>query len=467
MIRLLQSATPFSPRLLLLCVDGPFHIGIHFVLAVGHDEPEAALNEEALMKTVLIAAATAAASLALSMHVVAQSKEETPSGVATPSAPAASETPPRPLMRGLDALGLGQVLQEANINIYGHAAASYAYNFRNPEDNVNAGRVFDIEHDDITFNQLDITLERTVDPSKGRFDIGARVEWIWGGDGRFIHSNGLFDYDFATYGLTSTQDGPDEQIDLNQAYVDLAIPIGNGLRVRAGKYVSPIGYETINPSTTPFYSRSYLFGFAVPFTHTGITGTYQLNDNWQVEAGVFRGWEQSLEDNNDAISFQGKLAWTSTDKAWSVTGQVATGPEQTDNESDYRTLFDVIVTYTANDKLSFAANADYGFESDAAADGGNASWYGIAGYAAYKIDSRFTLNGRVEWFNDDDGARGLGTDVYEVTAGLAIRPFASDEMLSNLLIRPEIRADFASDEIFDGGTEDTQITAGIDIIFTF
>ncbi|MBC8106025.1 MAG: porin [Anaerolineae bacterium] len=375
--------------------------------------------------------------------------------------------PVRPLMRGLDAIGLGTPLRDAGINVFGHIEGSYTYNFRNPAADTNAGRVFDIEDSDLTLNQLDLTIERTVDLTKKTWDLGFRVEWIWGSDSRFIHSNGLFDYDSASYGTTITQDGPDEQFDLNQAYVDLAVPIGNGLRVRAGKYVSPIGYETINPTTTPFYSRSYLFGFAVPFTHTGITGTYQLNENWQVEAGVFRGWEQSLEDNNDAISFQGKLAWTSTNKVWGVIGQVATGPEQADNGSDYRSLIDLIVTYAANDQLSFAVNADYGFEPGAGADGGYATWYGIAGYAAYKLDSRFTLNGRLEWFNDDDGARGLGTNVYEATFGVAIKPFPDDELLSNLLIRPEIRADFASDDIFDGGTESNQITVAIDVIVTF
>jgi hypothetical protein len=370
-------------------------------------------------------------------------------------------------MRGLDAIGLGGPLRDARINVFGHAEGSFTYNFADPAGDVNAGRVFDIENADPTFNQLDLTIERTVDVSKKSWDVGFRVEGIWGGDARFIHANGLFDYDFATYGTSITQNGPDEQFDLAQTYVDLAVPVGNGLLVRAGKTFSPIGYESVNPTSTPFYSRSYLFGFAVPFTHTGVMASYRLSPQWLVEGGAFRGWEQALEDNNDGLSYHAKLVWTSPDEKWNLTGQVVTGPEQTDDEDDFRTLFDFIATYAVTERLTFAANADFGFESDAATDGGDAQWYGIAGYASYKLSDRLTLNGRAEWFNDDDGARGLGTDVYEVTAGLSIRPFPGDDIGSNLLIRPEIRADFAADDVFDGGTESSQFTAAIEAIFTF
>lgn len=159
------------------------------------------------MKTLFIAAAAAVATLGVSVRADAQSVTTNPSAVqapppsevVTPAAPPASEPPQRPLMRGLDVLGLGQPLRDANINVYGHAAASYTYNFRNSD--VNAGRVFDIENEDLTFNQLDLTIERKVDLSQHRFDLGFRVEAIWGGDARFIHSNGLLDDHFATYAL--------------------------------------------------------------------------------------------------------------------------------------------------------------------------------------------------------------------------------------------------------------------------
>ena len=79
----------------------------------------------------------------------------------------------------------------------------------------------------------------------------------------------------------------------------------------------------------------------------------------------------------------------------------------------------------------------------------------------------FTLNGRVEYFNDEKGSRGLGASVYEATAGVAIHPMPNDKILSNLMFRPEVRYDYANQSIFDGGTGNYQFTAAIDAIFTF
>ena len=50
-----------------------------------------------------------------------------------------------------------------------------------------------------------------------------------------------------------------------------------------------------------FYSHSFTFGAALPFTLTGITGYYPIDERWSVEGGISRGWGQSLKDNNGAI----------------------------------------------------------------------------------------------------------------------------------------------------------------------
>ena len=52
---------------------------------------------------------------------------------------------------------------------------------------------------------------------------------------------------------------PEYQFDITQAYIDVNVPMGNGLIIRTGKFVSLMGYETIDPRGNPFYSHSYLF----------------------------------------------------------------------------------------------------------------------------------------------------------------------------------------------------------------
>src|SRR5205085_4730 len=142
-----------------------------------------------------------------------------------------------------------------------------------------------------------------------------------------------------------------------------------------------------------------------------------------LNAGITRGWEQSLEDNNQSADFLGSLSYIVNDKL-TLTFANTTGPEQAGNSGDYRTVFDVIAAYQYKADLALVFNGDYGFESDSAAAGGDdAQWFGAAGYATQTLCRAASVTGRAEWFNDNEGARGLGTTVYELTLGLGITPF--------------------------------------------
>jgi hypothetical protein len=404
-------------------------------------------------------AALAAACAALICAGTSLASEPADSALSLSRPILAAETAPRtPLMNVLDRAGVARQMDDYGINAGGFVEASWTYNFDTPDSQANTGRVFDFEDQDLTLNQIDLFIEKTVAASPDKFDLGGRMEWIWGGDARLIHANGLFDH----YGVF---DGPDEQFDPVQLYLQANLPIGNGVILTVGKFVTLLGYETINPTTNPLYSRSFLFGFAMPFTHTGVLGSYQINDSWSVTGGVVRGWDQALEDSNDAVSFTGQLKWTSDKHA--VLLNVITGPEQADNNSDYRTVLDAIVICRASDELTLVANGDFGWESDGAPDGDNAIWWGVAGYATYNLNDMLALQGRLEYFDDDDGARGIGTRVYEATFGVNIKPLPSNEYGAGLVVRPEIRWDGADDDIYNGGADDNQFTFGVDAIFAF
>jgi hypothetical protein len=371
---------------------------------------------------------------------------------------AQASAPRKPLMSALDRAGAASTLDDNGIDVGGFVEASWTHNFNDPDNKTNEGRVFDFEHDDPTFNQLDIYVDKAVMASGDKFDLGGRMEWMWGGDARLIHANGSFDH----YGVA---DGPDEQFDLVQLYLQANLPVGNGLIVTVGKFVTLLGYETINPTTNPLYSHSFGFGFAIPFTHTGIMAKYGINDNWSVTGAVVRGWEQAQEDNNDGVSWMGQIAYTQ-DKL-NLYFNAITGPEQTDDEDNYRTVLDIVAVYQASDQLTLVANGDYGFEDEAGSGGDDAHWCGLALYGIYKIDNMFSLVGRAEYFNDDDGSRGIGDTVYSFTAGVNIHPMPDNEIGSGLVLRPEIRWDGSDSDTFDGGTDDSQVTFGIDAIFMF
>ena len=381
----------------------------------------------------------------------------------------------KPLMAAADRVGMATMLDDWGIDISGHAEISYTYNFREPADDLNVGRLFDDQHDELYLNQIDITVARTLtaddDDVTGyanKFNVGAKMEWIYGQDARYIHSNGLFDH-------YADDESRNEEFDLNQAYLEFGVPVGNGLLVTVGKFVTPIGYELINPTQNPLFSHSYLFNFAIPFTHSGVTAKYSFNENFYVMGGVVRGWDQSLEDNNDDPSYLVSAGYTWTRDSGAPINFIVnaiTGPESTDENGNWRTLIDLIATTKLSDQLTVGVNADWAYEEDAqltdegAPTGMQAQWYGVAAYAKYDVDDMWSIAARGEWFNDKDNVRGIGTNVYEATLGVQIKPFHNHELGSNLVIRPEVRYDYAQEGIFDGG-QNYQVTVATDVIFTF
>lgn len=367
------------------------------------------------------------------------------------------DLPGKPLISLFANLGIAEPLQDAGIDVGGLVEGSYTYSLSNPPGDLIVGRAFDLEHEDPTLNQVMLYIGRVTD-FQTPWDLGFRVEMLYGADARFISANGLFDHD-------GFEDGPENQFDLTQAYGEIVIPIGNGLKTKIGKFITPLGYELINPSGNILFSHSYLFGI-VPFTHTGVLATYPVSDELEVSLGFSRGWDQAMEDNNDAINMLGSIGYTVSDQT-SVYFNFSTGPEQDDNEGRYRTALDLYATHEVNERLSLAVNTTYVFDARAGDNQNDVHAYGVAGYARYLVNNQLTMNGRLEWFNDHSAFLGLDTVVYEATLGVTLTPFADNNIASNLKIRPEIRVDWADDAVFDAGTDHHQVTLGVDAYFTF
>ena len=137
------------------------------------------------------------------------------------------------------------------------------------------------------------------------------------------------------------------------------------------------------------------------------------------------------------------------------------------------TNFDLVVTQKITDKLSLGAGMDYvQTPRIPGITGGSKQWGGVAGYSSYMLNSYFTLNTRAEWYGD--GSKGFSTgypggtnaNYFEVTQGVAIKPFPNNNVLSHLLLRPEIRYDYADQPVFASG-EHHQLTFNVDALFTF
>jgi hypothetical protein len=381
----------------------------------------------------------------------------------------------------LDKAGLENLLNKTGIKFYGYAQGGYMYDTTAPQPY--AGPTF------LGFNNLrntplldkiSINLERTVDPTKKMFDMGFRLEGIWGYDARFIHSNGLGDTQTGRY-----------QLDPLQAYVDIALPCLPA-KIRAGKWIELAGFEHFSANIygafgdpmRALYSYSYQFLYAEPGTQTGAYATYVFNPQLTVDLGFTEGWNQSTRNTDHALDILGRVTYTPTDKT-SIIFVMTEGSEfpiavghnlAASDRKDWWTALDLVVTHKMTDKLSLGLGVDFVNTPHLPGYPGHAKqWGGIAGYSSYTLNQYATINTRLEWYNDssDGYSTGalMGANYFESTLGVALKPFAKDKILSQLIIRPEIRYDGSNNRVFATGDnrpgEKGELTMSADVLFMF
>ncbi|MCY2929658.1 MAG: outer membrane beta-barrel protein [Planctomycetota bacterium] len=389
-----------------------------------------------------------------------------------PAKPAAADSQPAAAPAGwppgflMDIMGPGvkKPMDDLGLRMYGVVETGFTGRLIGG-DRVLPGRAYEARRvNNLRLHQLRLILDRPYDATK-TFDFGGRVEGMFGGDAMLTHSLGLFD--------KAGEGKGDAWADLLQLYGQAWFKTGkeSGLEVTFGKFLSPMGYESVLPEATPLYSHAYLFTFASPTAHTGVKLNYVLNSQASVYFGVVEGWDV-WEDNNHAPSYMvgGALAGTEQidghardNFAWCV----MTGPEQPDRVSHNRTAVDLVFTHYHTAALSQTIEGNIGLE-EGVPDVGYAKWYGVAHYLTYNLCKYASVTYRTEWFRDQGGSRtGVDGAWYENTLGLNVMPFPDHSVLKNLSFRPELRWDYCSEEAFGGGERHNQLTAGIDMIFKF
>ncbi|MDD5136062.1 MAG: hypothetical protein PHN63_01795, partial [Candidatus Omnitrophica bacterium] len=107
--------------------------------------------------------------------------------------PPTTEPSLAPLMSVLDKAGLAEPLKKLGINIYGYAEGGWFYDATSPQKGGSTFIAYNNFKSDVTLNKISLNIERTVDPAKKQFDLGGRMEGIFGADAAFIHSNGMWD----------------------------------------------------------------------------------------------------------------------------------------------------------------------------------------------------------------------------------------------------------------------------------
>ena len=186
---------------------------------------------------------------------------------------------------------------------------------------------------------------------------------------------------------------------LQQAYLTAVLPIGSGLTVDVGKFVTHMGYEVIESKDNWNYSRSFLFAYAIPYYHTGIQLTYPVSSALSATVHILNGWN-SVVDNNHSQTLGLTLNYTVSPNT-SIIFNGIDGFEQA-YLAPYgkRDVADFIVNQTINDMLSLGLNADYGQERIGGSKGPLETWKGAAIYGKCTMNSKSSLALRAEVYTD-------------------------------------------------------------------
>jgi Putative beta-barrel porin-2, OmpL-like. bbp2 len=413
-----------------------------------------------------IAALKAAQDAAPSVKTAALTSPS-PSASAMTPAPAAADAPEKVSIASL----LGPT------TITGLVDAYYQFNSNHPFDNTSGFRFFDGNTNSFSLNMAEVGIAKAPDSSstEGRFGYHIVAGY---GDAAFVVNSS----DLATDGANFY---------LEQAYGSYLAPIGKGLQIDVGKFVTPIGNEVIESSGDWNYSRGLLFYYAIPYYHVGARATYTFNPKWTVAGYLVNGWNNTIIVHNLApftgqsagLNYIGSVTFTPNAK-WSVIENYVAGPQVdaynfTDTKAitDWKQLSDTVISYTPNGKWAFALNGDYGTgpRSYVVGPGGivsqspAADWGGIAAYAKYTLGPKSYAAIRYEYYLDPYGYTGLlngaNGHAQEITGTYAYN------FTSGLQVRAEYRYDFASLPIFTyGGTpfdKKSQNTAELGFIYTF
>ncbi|WP_323989697.1 outer membrane beta-barrel protein [Nguyenibacter sp. L1] len=268
-----------------------------------------------------------------------------------------------------------------------------------PDNGINFGNFLGDHANQAQLNQLALTLARAIDPTKHEYQIGFTLEALYGSDARYYHLLGISDQAISTrYQLIPAQ-----------AHIDVHLPwlTKGGLDMQAGILQAPMGVETLDPTTRPFYTLAYTSQYSVPFEHIGAMFKWHVSDIVDVTFGIDTGNQTTFgaSDNNDAPAgyfgfnlnslLHGKLTIVELSRV---------GPEDPvrvlGSAANHQNRFwnDINATYAISDRLSVTGEFNYLHD-----DGLRADTTSFVSFLSYKISPVLTLNYRGEIYRDNTG----------------------------------------------------------------
>ncbi len=189
-----------------------------------------------------------------------------------------------PLMVAIANTAEGQWMSANHIQIYGWVdpAGNISSNQIRPAGNLPVS--YDYTPNALQLDQAVLYIERLPDEVQNdHFDWGFRISGLYGVDGRYTMSYGLFSNQLLKANATNIADMP-------MVYADFYFPYLQGLNVRVGRFISVPDIEAQLAPNNYTYVHSLTYTWD-NYTNTGIEFTQAFNKNWILQAGITVGTE--------------------------------------------------------------------------------------------------------------------------------------------------------------------------------
>jgi Putative beta-barrel porin-2, OmpL-like. bbp2 len=336
-------------------------------------------------------------------------------------------------------------------------------------------------------NQYYFVVENPLEPDD-MFNLGFRVDTLFGNDWQFTKAYGLFDRAFPNNHFAG--------LDLPQIFGEIHLPVltPGGIDIKGGRFYSPAGYSAVPVISRPFVSVPYSFNYT-PFTFLGVLSTFHLTDRINIYNGTVNGWDRWI-DQSYKWGYLGFITWKSRDEKTNLTFVGAWVPDQLPRfapadsplvptattpptpalagrvnpfyGSSYRNFYSVVLTRQWSEKLTGVVETDHvydpkiiGFSTNGKP---NSIYYaGLVHWFIYSFSDKLTGAWRSEIFWDPYGAATSSRSTfYEQSLSLTAKPKPW------LWIRPEARFDWSQfTHPFSDGTRSSQLTLAIATILLF
>ena len=353
------------------------------------------------------------------------------------------------------------------ITVNGFASLSFVYNTNDPVYRINQYRVFDYADEEPQLDVAQLVIQRAIDKPR---QFGFRFNLLAGSAVPEIT---------AAYGLfRNPVTGLGEHVDIPEMYLSYIAPLGKGLRFDAGKFATHMGSEVIGgyDGYNDEFSRGFIFGFGVPFTHTGAKATYAFNNKISAMFLVTNGWDE-FQRFNHGISYGGQIVFTPT-KNTALYFNWIHGPNIPKDSIDNRTAYEVVGSWKVTPRLNLGFDSLYAHEENGVCLGHDAIWKGLALYTKYAFTPKFSLAFRPEVFADMGGTRtGIPqtlsgftwTPEYDMAAKLSAVNEHFRKLDGKFVIRGDIRLDLSNKDVFQRNDlwVTNQFTTAVNLIFLF